>query len=157
LAGGATLEKSFRLLFTYRRLYANHGKRGCITYRFHYIVPLIHQRPARIARLDRRADLEIRASSPAPESEAISPLANFGAKPCKPMLGKSTVAIVPPAQFHHPAWGYGQRCNPPFRFEQRQIIGRVQIHHPGGNQTRAREQWTYVYGTFKVTSLFACK
>jgi hypothetical protein len=37
-----------------------------------------------------------RASSPAPESDAISPRANFGANPCNPMLGKCTVATVPP-------------------------------------------------------------
>src|SRR6266568_1760432 len=37
-----------------------------------------------------------RASSPAPESDAISPLASLGAKPCKPMLGNPTVATVPP-------------------------------------------------------------
>src|ERR1022692_66620 len=34
LAGGITLEKSFSSLFTHRRPYANHGKRGCITYTF---------------------------------------------------------------------------------------------------------------------------
>ena len=37
-----------------------------------------------------------RASSPAPDSDAISPLASLGANPCKPMLGKPTVATVPP-------------------------------------------------------------
>jgi hypothetical protein len=37
-----------------------------------------------------------RASSLAPESDAISPRANFGANPCNPMLGKPTVATVPP-------------------------------------------------------------
>ena len=37
-----------------------------------------------------------RASSPAPESDAISPRANFGANPCNPMLGKPTDATVPP-------------------------------------------------------------
>jgi hypothetical protein len=36
------------------------------------------------------------ASSPAPDSDAISPLANLGANPCKPMFGKPTVATVPP-------------------------------------------------------------
>jgi len=35
-----------------------------------------------------------RASSPAPESDATSPLASLGANPCKPMLGKPTVATV---------------------------------------------------------------
>ena len=37
-----------------------------------------------------------RASSPAPDSDAISPLASLGANPCNPMLGKPTVATVPP-------------------------------------------------------------
>ena len=38
LAGGAMLEKSFRSLFMRRRLYANHGERGCITYTFQLLV-----------------------------------------------------------------------------------------------------------------------
>jgi hypothetical protein len=46
LAGGAMLEKSFRSLFMRRRLYANHGRRGCITYTFR----LSAMRSSRIAR-----------------------------------------------------------------------------------------------------------
>ena len=38
-----------------------------------------------------------RASSPAPDSDAISPLASLGANPCNPMLGKPTVATVAPS------------------------------------------------------------
>jgi hypothetical protein len=39
-----------------------------------------------------------RASSPAPDSDAISPLASLGANPCPATagLGKPTVATVPP-------------------------------------------------------------
>ena len=39
-----------------------------------------------------------RASSCAPARLAISPLASLGAKPCKPVLGKPTVAAVAPSR-----------------------------------------------------------
>jgi len=41
--------------------------------------------------------LEYRGSSATPDSDAISPLASLGAKPCNPMSGKPTVATVPPS------------------------------------------------------------
>ena len=68
-----------------------------------HVAPLIHQRPARIARLHRRADLKIPRVIPRSKFDfpmAISPVVavrqHLGANPCKPMSEKPTVATVPP-------------------------------------------------------------
>ena len=54
----------------------------------------IHQRPARIARLHRHADLKIARVIPAPDSDAIS--ASLGENPCNDGPGKPIVTTVPP-------------------------------------------------------------
>jgi len=36
-------------------------------------------------------------------------------------------------------WHNGQRCEPPVRLRQSQIIGRIHLNHLGVNQTRARD------------------
>ena len=62
----------------------------------HHVAALVHQRAARIARLHRQADLKIARVILDAGEAAISPLVNLGAKPCKPILGKPTVATVLP-------------------------------------------------------------
>src|SRR5208337_4932687 len=66
--------------------------------RYHadHVAVFIHQRPARIARLHRHADLEIPRIIHRTGQRRDLPLASLGANPCKPMSGKPTVATVPP-------------------------------------------------------------
>jgi len=62
-------------------------------------------------------------------------------------LGKPTVATVPP-NFTPRLDATGKAANRPSpRLEQRQIIGRIHLHHLGGNQTCARDQ-TNLRGIF---------
>ena len=46
-------------------------------------------------------------------------------------------------QSHRATGGKGQRCKPPVRLQQSQIIGRIHLNHFGVNQTGAREQNTH--------------
>ena len=60
------------------------------------VAPLIHQRPARIARLHRRADLKIPRVIPRAGQRRDFPLGQLGREPLQAESGKPTVATVPP-------------------------------------------------------------
>jgi len=62
----------------------------------HHVPVRLHQRAARIARLHRHADLEITRVIRRAGQRRDFPLASLGENPCIPMLGKPTVATVPP-------------------------------------------------------------
>ena len=104
-----------------------------------HVAPLIHQRPARIARLHRHADLKIPRVIPRAGQRRDFPLGQLGREPLQTDVGK-TDRRHRAAQLRRPAGCNGQRRKLPVRFEQRQIIGRIHLNHLGVNQTRAREQ-----------------
>ena len=64
---------------------------------------------------------------------------HLGREPLQTDVGK-TDRRHRAAQKSRATGGNGQRCKPPVRLQQSQIIGRVHLNHLGVNQTRAREQ-----------------
>ena len=68
---------------------------------------------------------------------AISPVVavrkHLGREPLQSDVGKTD-------RRHRATGGNGQRCKPPVRLQQSQIIGRIHLNHLGVNQTCAREQ-----------------
>ena len=67
------------------------------------------------------------------------PLGQLGREPLHTDIGK-TAGRHRAAKIHHATGNNWQRCKPPDRLQQSQIIGRIHLNHFGVNQARAREQ-----------------
>ena len=89
----------------------------------------------KIARVIRRSKFDF----PIAISPVVAVRQHLGREPLQTDVGK-TDRRHRAAQKPRATSGNGQRCKPPDRLQQRQIIGRIHLNHLGVNQTRAREQ-----------------
>ena len=84
--------------------------------------------------MQRHADLKIARVIPRAGQRRDFPLGQLGREPLQ------TDGRHRAAKIHRATGGNGQRCKPPVRLQQSQIIGRIHLNHFGVNQTCAREQ-----------------
>ncbi len=63
----------------------------------------------------------------------------YGREPLQTDVGKTDCRRCA-TKIHRATGSNGQRCKPPVRFQQSQIIGRIHLNYFCVNQTRAREQ-----------------